>query len=63
METQCRGGGVAAEPPRGGAFVDESAPRVTLLARDRTVLTDLCALITANGAQSRSRTCWTPPGC
>ena len=34
-------------PARGGAFVDESAPRVTLLARDRTGWANLCALITA----------------
>ncbi|MFE3397988.1 DNA polymerase III subunit alpha [Kitasatospora indigofera] len=34
-------------PARGGAFVDESAPRVTLLARDGTGWANLCALITA----------------
>ncbi|MBV6695616.1 DNA polymerase III subunit alpha [Kitasatospora aureofaciens] len=34
-------------PARGGAFVDESAPRITLLARDRTGWANLCALITA----------------
>ncbi|MFI6449833.1 PHP domain-containing protein [Kitasatospora sp. NPDC050543] len=32
-------------PARGGAFVDESAPRVTLLARDRTGWANLCSLI------------------
>ncbi|MFE3106018.1 DNA polymerase III subunit alpha [Kitasatospora indigofera] len=37
-------------PARGGAFVDESAPRVTLLARDRTGWANLCALITAGWA-------------
>ncbi|GAA1239852.1 DNA polymerase III subunit alpha [Kitasatospora nipponensis] len=34
-------------PARGGAFVDESAPRITLLARDRTGWANLCSLITA----------------
>ena len=34
-------------PARGGAFVDESAPRITLLARDGTGWANLCALITA----------------
>ncbi|MFJ1707021.1 DNA polymerase III subunit alpha [Kitasatospora sp. NPDC088346] len=34
-------------PVRGGATVDESAPRVTLLARDRTGWANLCRLITA----------------
>ncbi|MEV8100655.1 PHP domain-containing protein, partial [Kitasatospora sp. NPDC085879] len=37
-------------PARGGAFVDESAPRITLLARDRTGWANLCALITAGWA-------------
>ncbi|MFE4635345.1 DNA polymerase III subunit alpha [Streptomyces sp. NPDC056773] len=34
-------------PARGGAFVADTAPRVTLLARDRTGWANLCALITA----------------
>lgn len=34
-------------PARGGAFVADSAPRVTLLARDATGWANLCALITA----------------
>lgn len=34
-------------PARGGAFVADSAPRVTLLARDGTGWANLCALITA----------------
>lgn len=34
-------------PVRGGAFVDESAPRIVLLARDRTGWANLCALISA----------------
>ena len=42
-------------PARGGAFVDESAPRVTLLARDGTGWANLCALITAAWAE-RART-------
>ncbi|WP_043174509.1 DNA polymerase III subunit alpha [Streptomyces sp. NRRL B-24484] len=42
-------------PARGGAFVDESAPRVTLLARDRTGWANLCALITAGWAARAER--------
>ncbi|QMU69148.1 DNA polymerase III subunit alpha [Streptacidiphilus sp. P02-A3a] len=42
-------------PVRGGAFVDESAPRVTLLARDRTGWAALCRLLTAAHADPRSR--------
>ncbi|MFD9124452.1 DNA polymerase III subunit alpha [Kitasatospora sp. NPDC059571] len=42
-------------PARGGAFVDESAPRVTLLARDRTGWANLCALITAAWAARAER--------
>jgi len=42
-------------PARGGAFVDESAPRITLLARDRAGWASLCALITAAHARR-------PPG-
>ncbi|MFC8448636.1 DNA polymerase III subunit alpha [Kitasatospora sp. NPDC057223] len=38
-------------PARGGAFVDESAPRVTLLARDAAGWAGLCALITAAWAE------------
>ena len=34
-------------PARGGAFVDESAPRITVLARDGAGWASLCALITA----------------
>jgi DNA polymerase III alpha subunit len=51
---QCGSGSGAGErrrsPARGGAFVDESAPRVTLLARDWTGWANLCALITAGWA-------------
>ncbi|MFD9124311.1 DNA polymerase III subunit alpha [Kitasatospora sp. NPDC059571] len=42
-------------PARGGAFVDESAPRVTLLARDRTGWANLCTLITAGWAARAER--------
>ncbi|MEU6974124.1 DNA polymerase III subunit alpha [Kitasatospora aureofaciens] len=42
-------------PARGGAFVDESAPRITLLARDRTGWANLCALITAGWAARAER--------
>ncbi|WP_225446923.1 DNA polymerase III subunit alpha [Streptacidiphilus sp. PB12-B1b] len=42
-------------PARGGAFVDESAPRVTLLARDRAGWAALCALLTAAHADPASR--------
>ncbi|MER5355734.1 DNA polymerase III subunit alpha [Kitasatospora sp. NPDC002551] len=42
-------------PARGGAFVDESAPRVTLLARDRAGWANLCALITAAWAVRAER--------
>lgn len=34
-------------PARGGAFVADSAPRITLMARDGTGWANLCALITA----------------
>lgn len=37
-------------PARGGAFVADSAPRVTLLARDGAGWANLCALITAGWA-------------
>jgi error-prone DNA polymerase len=40
-------GGRRRTPVRGGAFVDESAPRVTLLARDRAGWAALCRLLTA----------------
>ncbi|MEZ0093192.1 DNA polymerase III subunit alpha [Streptacidiphilus sp. EB129] len=42
-------------PVRGGTFVDESAPRVTLLARDRTGWAALCRLLTAAHADPDSR--------
>ncbi|MFC1430282.1 DNA polymerase III subunit alpha [Streptacidiphilus sp. N1-3] len=42
-------------PVRGGAFVDESAPRVTLLARDRTGWAALCRLLSAAHADPGSR--------
>ncbi|GAA2785160.1 DNA polymerase III subunit alpha [Kitasatospora paracochleata] len=42
-------------PARGGAFVDESAPRIVLLARDRTGWANLCALITAAWAERAAR--------
>ncbi|MFC6593622.1 DNA polymerase III subunit alpha [Kitasatospora paranensis] len=42
-------------PVRGGAFVDESAPRIVLLARDRTGWANLCALITAGWAGRAER--------
>nr|WP_095878116.1 DNA polymerase III subunit alpha [Streptomyces sp. TLI_235] len=42
-------------PARGGAFVDESAPRITLLARDRTGWANLCVLITAGWAARAER--------
>jgi len=47
---QSRGEGTGSarrSPVRGGAFVDESAPRVTVLARDRTGWATLCRLLTA----------------
>lgn len=42
-------------PARGGAFVDESAPRITLLARDKAGWANLCALITAGWAARAER--------
>lgn len=42
-------------PVRGGAFVDESAPRITLLARDRAGWAALCRLLTAAHADPGSR--------
>ncbi|MET9182888.1 DNA polymerase III subunit alpha [Kitasatospora aureofaciens] len=42
-----RPGQARRNPARGGAFVDESAPRITVLARGRTGWASLCALITA----------------
>ncbi|MFI8518261.1 DNA polymerase III subunit alpha [Streptomyces sp. NPDC085481] len=39
-------------PVRGGAFVDESAPRAVFLARSRTGWAGLCALITAAHAHA-----------
>ncbi|MFF7814963.1 DNA polymerase III subunit alpha [Streptomyces sp. NPDC007945] len=40
-------------PVRGGAFVDESAPRAVYLARSRTGWASLCALVTAAHARPR----------
>lgn len=48
-------GAVRRAPVRGGAFVDESAPRVTLLARDRTGWAALCRLLSAAHADPDSR--------
>jgi error-prone DNA polymerase len=42
-------------PARGGAFVDESAPRVTLLARDRAGWAALCRLLSAAHADPDTR--------
>ncbi|MFB7362276.1 DNA polymerase III subunit alpha [Streptomyces hydrogenans] len=39
-------------PVRGGAFVDESAPRAVFLARSRTGWASLCALVTAAHARA-----------
>ncbi|MFF2778768.1 DNA polymerase III subunit alpha [Streptomyces sp. NPDC058052] len=39
-------------PVRGGAFVDESAPRAVFLARSRTGWASLCALVTAAHART-----------
>lgn len=39
-------------PVRGGAFVDESAPRAVFLARSRTGWAELCALVTAAHARA-----------
>lgn len=50
------GGGVTSArrvPVRGGAFVDESAPRAVFLARSRTGWASLCALVTAAHARAR----------
>ncbi|MEU8622362.1 DNA polymerase III subunit alpha [Streptomyces sp. NPDC048623] len=49
------GGGVSSArrvPVRGGAFVDESAPRAVFLARSRTGWAELCALVTAAHARA-----------
>ncbi|MFD6149995.1 DNA polymerase III subunit alpha [Streptomyces sp. NPDC060243] len=47
-----RGGGRRRAPVRGGAFIDESAPRVTFLARDGARgWASLCALVTAAHAR------------
>ncbi|MFE9137468.1 DNA polymerase III subunit alpha [Streptomyces sp. NPDC007355] len=40
-------GGARRVPVRGGAFVDESAPRAVFLARSRTGWASLCAMVTA----------------
>jgi len=53
-----QGRGAAARPGspvRGGTFVDESAPRVTVLARDRAGWAALCRLLTAAHADPGSR--------
>ncbi|MFC1435316.1 DNA polymerase III subunit alpha [Streptacidiphilus sp. N1-3] len=42
-------------PVRGGAFVDESAPRVTLLARDQSGWAALCRLLSAAHADPAAR--------
>lgn len=42
-----RPGGRPRTPVRGGVFVDESAPRVVLLARDRSGWASLCRVISA----------------
>ncbi|MEV4560010.1 DNA polymerase III subunit alpha [Kitasatospora sp. NPDC049285] len=42
-------------PARGGAFVDESAPRITVLARDKQGWANLCALISAAWAGRAER--------
>ncbi|MFC9590478.1 DNA polymerase III subunit alpha [Streptomyces sp. NPDC056944] len=42
-------------PVRGGAFVDESAPRALFLARSRTGWAALCAMVTAAHAQGAER--------
>jgi error-prone DNA polymerase len=42
-------------PARGGAFVDESAPRVTLLARDRAGWAALCRVLSAAHADPDTR--------
>ncbi|MFJ9812190.1 DNA polymerase III subunit alpha [Streptomyces sp. NPDC101158] len=49
-----RGGQTSARrmPVRGGAFVDESAPRAVFLARSRTGWAALCALVTAAHAHA-----------
>jgi error-prone DNA polymerase len=38
-------------PVRGGAFIDEDAPRIVLLARDRAGWSSLCRLISAAHAR------------
>ncbi|MFI2372623.1 DNA polymerase III subunit alpha [Streptomyces sp. NPDC018833] len=42
-------------PVRGGAFIDESAPRTVFLARSRQGWADLCRMITAAHAADRER--------
>ncbi|MFD8208442.1 DNA polymerase III subunit alpha [Streptomyces sp. NPDC059695] len=42
-------------PVRGGAFVDESAPRALFLARSRTGWATLCAMVTAAHARGAER--------
>ncbi|MBD0675674.1 PHP domain-containing protein, partial [Streptomyces sp. CBMA156] len=55
VEQPDRPAGRRRTPARGGAFVDESAARVTLLARDRTGWANLCTLITAAWAVRAER--------
>ncbi|MER5866683.1 DNA polymerase III subunit alpha [Kitasatospora sp. NPDC002040] len=42
-------------PARGGAFVDESAPRITVLARDKAGWANICALVSAAWAVRAER--------
>ncbi len=42
-------------PARGGAFVDESAPRITVLARDKAGWANICALVSAAWAARAAR--------
>ncbi|MER5638117.1 DNA polymerase III subunit alpha [Kitasatospora sp. NPDC002227] len=42
-------------PARGGAFVDESAPRITVLARDKAGWANICSLISAAWAARAER--------
>ncbi|OKJ50568.1 DNA polymerase III subunit alpha [Streptomyces sp. CB02261] len=48
-------GGARRVPVRGGAFVDESAPRAVFLARSRTGWASLCAMVTAAHAGDGER--------
>ncbi|MER7204215.1 PHP domain-containing protein, partial [Streptomyces sp. NPDC000188] len=47
------------QPVRGGAFIDESTPRVTFLARDGAIgWASLCRLVTAAHAAGETRLTW-----